>query len=398
MGNEALLRGVRVVDLTQNVAGPFCSQILGDLGAEVIKIERPGSGDDTRQWRPPQIAGQSATFLALNRNKRSLSVDIDTPEGQKIVRELSKTAQVFIHSLKPGSAEKRGLGHDDLKAINPKLIYSGLSAFGSTGPLAALPGYDPLMQAFTGVMSVTGAEGQEPVRVGVSLIDMGTGLWSAFGIVCALLRQKDTGEGALVETSLMETGVNWMTVFAAGYFATGNVPKRMGSAMSITAPYELFPTKDGHVFIAAGNDRLFRLVCGGLGKPELADDKRFTTNPDRVQNRPALHEAIAKLTATQTAADVVAKLRKVGAPCSELNNIADVMANEQVQASGIVTPLPLDIAPDHRVLGLPMRIDGSRGVTPTPPPAMGANTEEILNELGYSPADLAKLRGNGAVG
>jgi formyl-CoA transferase/CoA:oxalate CoA-transferase len=314
------------------------------------------------------------------------------------VRDLAREADVFIHSLKPGSAERRGLGHADLAEINPRLVYCGLSAFGQTGPLAPLPGYDPLLQAFTGIMSVTGSEGHDPVRVGVSLIDMGTGLWSALGVMGALLRRHQTGLGGVVETNLMETGISWMTVFAAGYFATGALPKRMGSAIAMTAPYELFRTFDGHVFIAAGNDRLFRAVCAGLGCPALSDDARFATNPARVQNRAALHDAMEQHTSQRTAAEVVANLRPVGAPCSEMHTIADMLAHEQVQASGIVVPLAVDSAPDHRAIGLPLRIDGFRGVTPREPPALGADTETTLSQLGYSTGDIARLRDLGAVG
>jgi formyl-CoA transferase/CoA:oxalate CoA-transferase len=396
--SEGLLSGKRVVDLTQNVAGPFCTQILGDLGAEVIKIERPGSGDDTRSWRPPEISGWSSTFLALNRNKRSIAVDIDRPEGQRVVRDLAKGAQIFVHSLKPGSAERRGLGFDDLKAINPDLIYCAISAFGQRGPMAGLPGYDPLLQAFTGIMSVTGSEGQDPVRVSVSLIDMGTGIWSALGILGALLRQQEGGGGVLVESSLLETGVSWMTILAAGYLAEGVLPKRMGSAMAMTAPYELFRCADGHLFIAAGNDRLFRAVCNGLGSPGIADDERFITNRARVEHRDALHDAIEQITLQHPANDLIAKLRAVGAPCSAMNSVADMLSNEQVAAVDIVREMPLSTTSPYRVIGLPVRIDEDRGVNPGPPPELGADTEAVLENLGYSTAEVDRLRSCGAIG
>ena len=242
---ENILQGCRVIDLTQNVAGPFCTQTLGDLGAEVIKIERPGSGDDARQWKPPEVAGVSTGFAALNRNKQSVCIDLDSAAGQQLVARLAAGADVLVHSLKPGSAEARGLGDDQLRPANPRLVYCAISAFGEVGPMRALPGYDPLMQAFTGIMSVSGHEGDEPARVGVSLIDMGTGMWATMAILAALLRRATTGEGMRVHASLLETGLSWMTVPVANYLATHRLPRKMGSAMAMMAPYELFDSADG---------------------------------------------------------------------------------------------------------------------------------------------------------
>ncbi|WP_168201552.1 CaiB/BaiF CoA transferase family protein [Phreatobacter aquaticus] len=394
---ETILSGTRVIDFTQNVAGPYATQILGDFGAEVIKVERPGRGDDTRDWLPPEIGGKSATFLALNRNKASICVDIDKPAGRDVMRKLVASADVFIHSMKPGSAEARGLGYDDLSAVNPKLVYCAISAFGQVGPLKGLPGYDPLMQAFTGIMSTTGNAGDDPVRVGVSLIDMGTGLWSALGIFAALMNRMKTGQGASVEASLMETGISWMTVFVASYLATGRLPQKLGSAMAMTAPYELFPSADGHAFIAAGNDRLFEKVCEGLGCPELARDDRFRTNSLRVANRAALREALSARTRVQTTAAIVAALRKAGAPCSEMNDVSQMLGHEQVQASGMVESLPVEGAPQHRVVALPLKINGHRAGGAKPPPRLGADTVQVLADLGYDTAALDTLVREGAI-
>jgi crotonobetainyl-CoA:carnitine CoA-transferase CaiB-like acyl-CoA transferase len=395
---ESILSGLNVVDLTQNVAGPYCTQVLGDLGATVIKVERPGRGDDTRDWRPPEIGGQSATFLALNRNKASICIDIETPEGRRVLTDLIGSADVFVHSMKPGSAEARGLGHADLKKVHPGLVYCAISAFGQVGPLSALPGYDPLMQAFTGIMSTTGSAGDDPVRVGVSLIDMGTGMWAAIGILGALMNRARTGEGMLVEASLMETGISWMTVFVASFLATGKLPQKLGSAMAMTAPYELFASADGHVFIAAGNDRLFAKVCDGLGGPALATDPRFATNPARVANRPALKAEIEALTRSRPTAAIVAALRAAGAPCSEMNTVADMLEHEQVRAAGIIADLPVPGAPGHRVVALPLKADGARALAFAPPPVLGADTQTILAGLGYGEADIERLRRDGAIG
>ncbi len=393
-----ILKGCRVLDLTQNVAGPYCTRILGDFGADVIKVERPGSGDDTRNWRPPEIHGQSSTFLALNHNKRSIAIDIDQSDGQALIRELAANADIVVHSLKPGSMERRGLGFEHLHAHNPNLIYCAISAFGQTGDMASLPGYDPLLQAYTGVMSVTGAAGGDPVRVGVSLIDMGTGMWAALGIMAAMLRRATTGVGGLVEASLLETGMAWMTVPAAAYLATGVAPGRMGSAMAMSAPYELFLSSDGQVFIGAGNDNLFRAVCEGLDCLHLLNDERFSSNPERVRNRDALHAALETVTRTLPGEEVVARLRRSGAPCSMLRTIAESLPDPQVDQTGIIVAMPLENAPNFRVIGLPVTLDRGRMAAVSPPPSLGADTHVVLSALGKSPDAIERLMAAGVIG
>lgn len=393
-----ILQGMRVVDLTQNVAGPYCTQILADLGAEVIKIERPGSGDDARAWRPPEIGGMSTGFAALNRGKKSVAVDLDRPEGQRLVARMAGGADVLVHSLKPGSAESRGLGHDALRRGNPGLVYCAISAFGEVGPMAALPGYDPLLQAFTGIMSVTGHEGDEPARVGVSLVDMGTGMWAAMAILAALLQRAATGQGMRVGASLLETGLAWMAVPIANYSATGRLPRKMGSGMAMMVPYELYDTADGKVFIAAANDRLFARICSALECPDLASDPRFADNPSRVGNREVLHAALEAHTRSRTTAECVERLRAAGAPCSELNNVAQLLEQEQVQALEMLMPVPLPDAPSHRVVGLPFNSGGRRGCLPSAPPRLGADTDAVLGEMGLDPAGLDALRKRGVIG
>jgi crotonobetainyl-CoA:carnitine CoA-transferase CaiB-like acyl-CoA transferase len=392
-----ILTGLRVIDLTQNVAGPFCTQILGDLGAEIIKIERPDGGDDTRAWQPPALGDHSSTFLALNRNKSSVCIDIDTEGGRQVIRDLSVNADVFVHSMKPGSAERRGLGSEDLKALNARLVYCAISAFGSVGPLSDLPGYDPLLQAFTGIMSTTGNEGEEPVRVGVSLIDMGTGMWSVIGILGALFERRISNTGASVEASLLDTGIGWMSIFVSNFAASNQLPRRMGSAMSMTAPYELFQAKDGSVFIAAGNDRLFSRVCRGLGAPMLAADPRFLTNPNRVAHRTELRSALEEMTKSRTVVEIVAALRSNGAPCSELHSIDQMLNHDQIKASGIVKELPVAGGLTHQGVALPVKIDGTRGVMVGQPPTLGADTDRLLTTLGYDSSRLRGLRECGAI-
>src|SRR5690242_2731744 len=309
------LDGIVAVDLTQNVAGPYCTQLLGDFGATIIKIERPGSGDDSRRYAPAWRGGgaeegDSTAFLAYNRNKKSVCVHLDHPAGLEIVRSLAKNADIFVPSLKPGSAEARGLGYDDLKAHNPGLIYAAISGFGDSGPLRSLPGYDPLGQAHSGVISVTGHPGSPPARVVVPIIDMGSGLWLFSGILAALLDRAKTGKGSKVATSLLETGVTWTTLLLTNYQATGEVPGPAGSSSPAAAPYEAFATRDeSWVLIAAGNDRLFRKLCDVLGCGLLATDPRFALNPDRVTRRDELHRLLEVETRRYVADELIGLLR-----------------------------------------------------------------------------------------
>lgn len=400
---DTVLKGLKVLDLTQNVAGPFATQILGDLGAEVIKVERVGTGDDTRAWSPQDAAGRSATFTTLNRNKRSICVDMASPQGKEILHRLAADSDILVHSLKPGSAEKMGLGADVLRRARPELIYCAISAFGQVGPMAALPGYDPLIQAFGGIMSVTGHEGDEPVRAGVSIVDLGTGVWAALGVLAAVLNRSRTGEGCVVEASLLDTGIGWMSVVIASYLANGAIPKRLGSGVGMTAPYQVYSCVDGYVFIAAGNDRLFGCVCRGLGDETLTADPRFVDNASRVANRAALKAAIEALTATMTGAEIVARLRAEGAPCSLLNDVGQVVADPQVEAVGLLTPLPdaageADAVGEARAVALPLRAEGRRAAARLAPPGLGADTDSVLAALGYDEARRRALREAGVTG
>jgi len=394
---ESILKNVRVLDLTQNIAGPFCTEILADFGAEVIKIERPGTGDDTRSWRPPVIGGESATFLALNRNKKSVGIDLGRAEGRALVHELASGADVFVHSMRPGSSGAKEFGYEALRARNPGLIYLSISAFGETGPMKELPGYDPLLQAFTGIVSVTGGDGDPPSRVSVSLVDMGTGMWSAIGILGALIERGRSGSGMRVETSLLATGISWMTIPIAAYLASGRLPRRMGSATSIAAPYELFRTTDGSVFIAAGNDRLFRRICEALGCPEVGADPRFADNALRLAARPALHDLLEARTALRSTAENLVLLRAAGAPCSEVNDVSQAIAHEQVAASGMIVDLPIAGAPDHRSVAMPIASGGARSAALAAPPRLGEHTDEVLRAAGITDARLDALRSAGVI-
>ncbi len=392
-----ILKGITVLDLTQNIAGPFCTQVLGDFGADVIKVERPKGGDDARKWLSPASHGIGTAFLAVNRNKRSIGIDIALPQGRDVARRLADKVDVLVHAVRPGSMEARGLGYDDLQTTNPRLVYCGISAFGETGPLARDPGYDPLIQAFTGIMSVTGHPDRPPARAGVSVIDMGTGMWGFIGILAALYQRKETGRGARVSTSLMETGVNWMSLFLAHYMGAGFVGERMGDVTPMTSPYEAFKTSDGTVLITAGNDKLFTAVCNALGLHALPSDPRFDTNVQRVANRPILHALLEEPISQMNSADCVALLRAAGAPCSPINSVDAVEANEQVAAMRMIQPLPAPHIPDLRTVDLPVSIDGAKASLRHAPPLLAAHTDEVLQWAGYSTAEIAALKASLAV-
>lgn len=394
-----ILANITVVDLSQNVAGPICTQLLGDFGAEVIKVERPGTGDDSRTWTRHTWNGTSTFFLGGNRNKRSICVDFGKPAGLEVIRKLAARADVFIHSVRPGKLESRGLGWAELHAHNPELVYCAISAFGGKGPRAADPGYDALLQAFSGVMSVTGHADRPPARVGVSILDISSGIWAFNGILAALYRRKDTGIGANVEVSLMETGVNWMTMFLMHYMATGDVGQRTGDMTLFSAPYEAFDTKDGSVLIVASNDRLFANVCRALGTPELANDARFRTNALRIRepNRSELHAILEARTSTLTSDACVEVMRQAGAPCSTINTVDAVCRDPQVDAMRMIRPFPTAENPDLKVVDIPVSIDGVKASLRRPPPGLGQHTNEVLVETGYSSADIEKLRSDKVV-
>jgi crotonobetainyl-CoA:carnitine CoA-transferase CaiB-like acyl-CoA transferase len=391
------LEGIVVVDLTQNVAGPFCTQILGDMGADVIKIERPGRGDDSRAWAPPFWGDESTTFMSVNRNKRSLALNLKHDGAREVLKRLIARGDVFVQSLRAGVVDELGLDYPRARAINPRLVYCSITAFGTRGPLADQPGYDALMQAYGGIMSVNGHPGQEPARAGVSVIDMGTAMWASLGIVAALRQRDVTGRGAEVTTALFETALMWMSYHAMAYFGTGEVPQPTGSATAMIAPYQAFPTADGYVMIGAGSDALFGRLGEALQAPELVRDPRFVDNPSRVRHRPALVEALSARTRTYKSADLLERLRGAGVPSTPILSLDAVMEEPQTKASGILVGAPHPRLPDYRSIGLPIRWDGARPEVRRVPPALGEHTADVLTWLGYTLDDLRSLRARGVV-
>lgn len=391
------LSGIKVLDLTQSVAGPYCTMLLGDFGAEVTKVERTEGGDDTRSWGPPFWGEEGVTFLALNRNKRSIALNIKDREGQKLLWSLARQSDVVVRNLRSTTLEKMGFDYDALRRDNPRLIYCSITAYGSTGPMHQFPGYDPLMQAFGGLMSITGEPDGAPVRVGTSIMDMGTGMWATMGILGALYNRENTGEGQLVETSLYETAVSWIPYQIISYLATGEAPRRHGSGTAMLAPYEAYPTRDGHLLVAAGNNNLWERMCRAIALEELVDDPRFRNNPDRVENREALFEILAARFRDDTTEAWAEKLREAGVPCSPIRTVDQVVAEPQTKALGLVRPVENERIPGYADVGVGVSWDGQRPETRSVPPRLGADTRVVLREIGRSDDQIEELIAQGVV-
>ena len=384
-----------MVDVTTSLAGPYCTELLGALGADVIKIEPPATGDEARTWGPPFWNGESTLFLSANASKRSLALDLR--RGRDVLLRLAERADVFVQSLRPGLAEERGLGAGELRGRNPRLVYCSIRSFGRTGPWAMRPGYDPLAQAAGGIVSVTGEPGRPGVRAGVSIIDQGTGLWAAFAILAALRERERTGEGREVDVSLYETAIGYLAYHITGYLGSGAVPSGEGTAFPSIAPYQAFQTRDGRLMVAAGNDRLFAALAEAVGLTELAADGRFATNADRVANREALAELLEERFQAEDRATWLERLERAGVPAAPVQDVAEVAAAEQTQALGILQPLPHPAVPGLVTPALPVSVDGERILHRSPPPELGAHSAEVLAEVGYSDEEIAELAAAGIV-
>jgi crotonobetainyl-CoA:carnitine CoA-transferase CaiB-like acyl-CoA transferase len=389
------LAGIRVLDVTTSYAGPFCSELLGALGADVVKVEAPDGGDAARTWGPPFWSGQSAIFLSVNAGKRSLAVDLR--RGRDVLLRLADGADVFLQSLRPGLAEELGLGPEELRRRNPRLVYCSIGAFGRVGPWSEQPGFDPLMQAAGGIISVTGEPARPGVRVGVSLVDQGTGMWAAIAILAALHERERSGQGRVVDVSLYETALSYLSYHVTGYLGSGDVPRGRGTAFPSIVPYQAFAVSDGQLMVAAANDKLFTALAAAIGLPDLPADPRFATNPDRVAHREELAEILAERLATDTRSAWLERLEAAGVPAAPVQDVAEVAEAEQTAALGILQRLPHPAVPDLVVMAPPLYADGERVLHQRPAPLHGEHTAEVLAEAGYSEEEIGELAAAGIV-
>jgi crotonobetainyl-CoA:carnitine CoA-transferase CaiB-like acyl-CoA transferase len=394
------LRGLRVLDLTRVLAGPTCTQMLGDMGAEVIKIERPESGDDTRGFAPPvwPETKESAYFLGVNRNKKSLTLDISQPEGQAIVLQLLDTCDILVENFKVGALAKYGLGFEQLKVKFPGLIYCSITGFGQTGPYAARPGYDALIQGMGGVMSLTGEPDGLPQKVGVPVADLFAGLYGCIGILAALRHRERTGQGQQIDIGMLDTSVAWLANQGMNYLATGENPPRLGNQHPNIAPYQVFPTKDGHIVLSVGNDPTWERFCKSFGQDHLLADPRFATNAERVANRQLVTDTLTPVMQSKTTVEWVAALeeRKIG--CGPINKLSDVFADPHVQARGCTVELAHASGQTVKVIANPVRLSATPADYRIPPPLLGEHSEEVLTGLlGMTEADVAALKAKGIV-
>ncbi|WP_412526243.1 CaiB/BaiF CoA transferase family protein [Burkholderia lata] len=403
------LSHIRVLDLTRVLAGPWCAQTLADFGADVIKVERPGAGDDTRHWGPPYLkdpdgadTAEAAYYLAANRNKRSVTVDIATPEGQQIVRELAAQSDVVLENYKVGQLKKYGLDYDSLRAVKPDLVYCSVTGFGQTGPYAHRAGYDFIIQGIGGFMSITGERDGEPgggpQKAGVAIADLATGLYSTIAVLAALAHRDRTGEGQYIDMALLDVQVALLANMNTNFLASGKPPVRWGNAHPNIVPYQTFQTRDGWIIVAVGNDGQFRKFVEAGGRPELADDERFATNPSRVRHRDTLVPILAEMVKARDKADWIAALEAAGVPCGPINDLDEVFDNEQVVARGMQVSLPHPCGADAKLVRNPIRMSATPPDARTAPPLLGAQTDDVLRDmLGYDDAKIAALRAKQAI-
>lgn len=398
------LDGLLVLDISRALAGPFCTMMLGDMGADVIKVEQPGKGDESRNWGPPFVGkpyesypGESAYFMAINRSKRSLTVNLKSAKGQEVIKRLAHISDVLVENFRTGALEKMGLGYENLRALNPRLVYCSISGYGRTGPYAKRPGYDFIIQAEGGIMGITGPEEGPPYRVGLSIVDITTGMFASTAILAALRARDQIGEGQLIDISLLDTTAALLANVAANYLVGGVEPRRMGNAHLNIAPYEVFRARDRWFALGAANSRQWEMLCEVVGRPELKDDPRFSTNQDRLAERAALVEILNEVFITRNADDWLVKLQKAGIPSGPINTIQDVFEHPQAEARNLKLEIEHPTAGLVGFPGIPYKMSLTPADVDRPPPLLGEHTEEILAEAGYSPEEITALREQKAI-
>ena len=387
------LDGIRVLDLTRALAGPFCTLMLGDNGADVIKVEIPGSGDDTRKWGPPFIGEESAYYLSINRNKRSLTLNLQDSQAQEVFMKLAKDIDVVVENFTPGVMGRFGLDYQAVNAVNPKVVYCSISGFGQDGPYRNRPAYDQIMQGVGGLMSITGEPDGEPQKIGIAVTDIGAGMWSAFAIMAALNHRGKSGEGQYIDISMLDAQVAWLTYQAAFFFANAEAPKRMGAAHPTLVPYQAFMCKDGkYINVAVGSERIWERFCQGMGRNDLKNHPDYATNSVRVNNRGAMVSMLQECFLTRPVADWVEDLQAANVPCGPINDLADVFADPQVLARDMYLEMPHPTLGSIKQTGLPIKFSLTPGGLDRHPPLLGEHNQEILTSLGYSEADVKMLK------
>lgn len=395
--SEGALAGIRVIDLTRALAGPYCTLMLGDHGADVVKVELPGTGDETREWAPPHINGVSAYFLTINRNKRSITVDLKTPDGKRVLERLIESADVVVENFSPGTLERLGFGPDRVRELNRRAILCRISGFGQDGPGRAWPAYDLILQGMGGMMSLTGPKGGAPVMVGVPEADIVAGMFAAFAIVAALHARARTGEGQVIDATMMGGQVALLSRQAARYFADGTVPAPEGNEHASIVPYQTFRASDGFVNVCCGNNALFERACRALDLEDLLDDPRYSDNSKRVRHRDSLVPRLERRIGELAKDEVVRRLREANVPVGPINTLGDVFTDPTVRHLGLIAEFDHLEAGRVRAPGIPVRMDGTPPSVRRPPPLLGEHTDEVLREVGYDPEEIAALRREGAV-